>query len=191
MKEEQEPPEPKDAELFRQAVGGVTPLSPSGRVTLAKPEPVSPKPAAAGAGASGLSGTDVWTDHGAGGEALTEFLRNGVSRMTLRKLRRGQFPAQNSLDLHGLASDAARSLLQQFLRESLLQGLRSVRIIHGKGLHGRTGEGILRIRARHWLTQCPEVLAFCEAPPAQGGGGAVLVLLKVAHPSAEGQRKPS
>ncbi len=98
--------------------------------------------------------------------------------MTLRKLRRGQWPVQDNLDLHGLASDAARRLLLEYLREATLHGLRCVCVIHGKGWQTGGGEGILKIRVRHWLTQCAEVLAFCEAPPNAGGGGAVRVLLK-------------
>jgi DNA-nicking Smr family endonuclease len=34
------------------------------------------------------------------------------------------------------------------------------------------------VNARHWLTQHAQVLAFCEAPPNAGGGGAARVLLK-------------
>lgn len=96
--------------------------------------------------------------------------------MALRKLRRE--PMQDSLDLHGLNSDDARKLLQSFLQQASQRGLRHVCVIHGKGWQPGGGEGILKIRARHWLTQCAEVLAFCEAPPGEGGGGAVLVLLK-------------
>ena len=101
-----------------------------------------------------------------------------MSRMALRKLRRGQFPLQDNLDLHGLNSDEARKLLLEFMRETTQRGLRCVCVIHGKGWQAGGGEGILKIRVRHWLTQCAEVLAFCEAPPGSGGGGAVLVLLK-------------
>lgn len=98
--------------------------------------------------------------------------------MALRKLRRGQALLQDSLDLHGLNSDEARLLLLEFLRHATQHDLRHVCIIHGKGWHTDGGEGILKTRTRHWLTQCAEVLAFCEAPPNAGGGGAVLVLLK-------------
>ena len=53
-------------------------------------------------------------------------------------------------------------------------------MIHGKGDRIGGGEGILKSRTRHWLTQCAEVLAFCEPPARGGGGGAVWVLLKSA-----------
>jgi DNA-nicking Smr family endonuclease len=177
LKDKKEPPAPADADLFRQALEGVTPLAPSNRATPAKPKP-EPVPLAPMRGISATAAADSLSDHGAGNEPIMEFLRNGISRMTLRKLRRGQIPVQDSLDLHGLTSDAARKLLLEFLRESTQRDLRCVLIIHGKGRHKENGEGILKIRARHWLTQCAEVLAFCEAPPNQGGGGAVLLLLR-------------
>lgn len=98
--------------------------------------------------------------------------------MALRKLRRGQFPLQDSLDLHGLTSNEARKLLLEFLRDAAQHDLRCVCVIHGKGWQTGGGEGILKTRVRHWLTQCAGVLAFCEAPSNAGGGGAVRVLLK-------------
>jgi DNA-nicking Smr family endonuclease len=156
-------------------MGGVSPLPPTNRVAPARPEPVPLAPRRAH---RQQEVPDTLSDHGAGDEPLTEFLRNGLSRMTLRKLRRGQFPVQDSLDLHGLDSEGARKLLLEFLREASQRDLRCVCIIHGKGRHRENGEGILKVRTRHWLTQCPEVLAFCEAPPSHGGGGAVLLLLK-------------
>ena len=98
--------------------------------------------------------------------------------MALRKLRRGTWPVQDSLDLHGNNSDAARKLLQEFLHQAMQRELRCVLVIHGKGLNSRGGEAVLRKLARHWLTQHPRVLGFCDAPPNAGGSGAALVLLK-------------
>ena len=175
MKGEKEQSVSIDTELFRQSLDGVTPLPPSGRITThlppARAARITPKSEPAKI-------QDNLSDHGAGDAPLTEFLRPGISRMTLRKLRRGQWPIQDSIDLHGLSSDAARKLLLEFLRDATQHGLRCVCVIHGKGWHTDGGEGILKIRARHWLTQCVEVLAFCEAPPNEGGSGAVKVLLK-------------
>jgi DNA-nicking Smr family endonuclease len=174
MKKKTEQPGSEDAELFRQALDGVTPLPPPDRIT---PTP-APRRASPRRQTTEPEITDNLSDHGAGDEPLTEFLRNGLSRMTLRKLRRGQWPLQDSLDLHGLRSDEARKLLLEFLQQASQRGLRCVCVVHGKGWHTQGGEGVLKVRARHWLTQCPQVLAFCEAPQNQGGGGAVLVLLK-------------
>jgi DNA-nicking Smr family endonuclease len=174
LAKKKESPEPEDAELFRQALDGVTPLKPSDRITPATP----PRGVLPGRKTYVPEIADTLSDHGAGEEPLNEFLRNGLSRMTLRKLRRGHWPVQDNLDLHGLNSDAARRLLLEFLHQATQRGLRCVCVVHGKGWHTRGGEGVLKTLARHWLTQCAEVLAFCEAPPHAGGGGAVLVLLK-------------
>ncbi len=107
------------------------------------------------------------------------FLRNGLPRLTLRKLRRGTYPIQDELDLHGNQSEAARKILQAFLHEAAQRKLRCVRVIHGKGMNSQGGEAVLRRLTRNWLTQHPQVLAFCAAPVEQGGDGAVLILLKV------------
>jgi len=159
--------------MFRRALKGVVPLTPSGYILPQRPSRHSPKHSI-----TPVAITDTLSDHGAGEEPLFEFLRPGISRMTLRKLRRGRFLIQDSLDLHGLTSDEARLLLLSFLRHAIQNDLRHVCVIHGKGWHSSGGEGILKTRTRHWLSQCAEVLAFCEAPAHLGGGGAVLVLLK-------------
>jgi len=111
-------------------------------------------------------------------ETPDEFLGNGLSRMTLRKLRRGSWPIQDRLDLHGQNTDAARKSLQDFLHVSMQRGSRCVLVIHGKGMNSKGGEAVLRKLARHWLTQHPQVLAFCNAVPGEGGNGAAMVLLK-------------
>ena len=103
-----------------------------------------------------------------GGEPL-KFLRPGHSPDLLKKLRRGQWRVEDELDLHGLNRAQAAGALNHFLDETRA---RCVRIVHGKGL------GILREALRAALPARAEVVAFVEAPPEQGGSGAVLVLLK-------------
>ncbi len=177
MKQKPEQPVAPDAELFRQAVDGVVPLPPSDRVA---PLPPVRRATPRNTSINAPSIADTLSDHGAGDTPLLEFTRSGISRMTLRKLRRGNWPVEDSLDLHGLSSEAARQLLLQFLHEAMAGNLKCVCVIHGKGDRADGGEGILKIRTRHWLTQCAEVLAFCEPPARGGGGGAVWVLLKSA-----------
>jgi DNA-nicking Smr family endonuclease len=163
---------PDDAALFRAAVGTVQPLPEQNRIT---PRPATRKPPLRPAALPAIPDTlsDFAADH-----APDEYLGNGLSRLALRKLRRGFWPVRDSLDLHGNNSDTARKLLQEFLHQAIQRELRCVRVIHGKGLNSRDGEAVLRRLARHWLTQHPYVLGFCAAPPDQGGDGAVLVLLK-------------
>ena len=176
MKKKPEQPAPADGDLFQQAMEGVTPIIYSRRISTAPPARRVTSSRNQSAQTPVIA--DSWSDHGANEVAPTTFLRSGLNNMTLRKLRRGQWPVQDSIDLHGSTSEEARRLLAVFLIDALQNGLRSVNVIHGKGWRAEGGEGILKIRVRHWLTQHPQVLAFCEAPPSAGGGGAVWVLLK-------------
>lgn len=168
--------EPDDAALFRAAIGEVKPLAEQNRIT---PLPSPRKPLL-----RRIATLPVLPDKlsdgcpDSSGDTPTEFLGNGLSRMTLRKLRRHNGPIQDRLDLHGLHTEAARKLLQQFLHDATQRDFRCVLVIHGKGMNSRGGEAILRRLSRHWLTQHPDVLGYCEAPPKEGGSGAVLVLLK-------------
>jgi len=163
----------QDNDLFRQALEDVVPLKPNDRV-VPTPKPLRTKDTPL----TSIFIADDLSDHGAGETAATEYLSNGLNRMTLRKLRRGEWPPQDSLDLHGLTNDEARQLLVTFLHHATQRGLRCVNIIHGKGWRDEGRDGILKVNTRHWLTQHAQVLAFCEAPQNAGGGGAAWVLLK-------------
>lgn len=163
-----------DSELFRHAVGCVAPIKSSNRATTNSPPPlivVESKQGRVSMAANPLS------DH-TNEDPPNEFLSNGLSRLTLRKLRRGQYTIQGRLDLHGYTSDVARQFLFDFIRAASHKGLRCVLIIHSKGLNSQHGEAILKARTRHWLTQLSQVLAFCDAPPTDGGTGAVVILLR-------------
>src|SRR5579859_4314970 len=111
------------------------------------------------------------------GEELV-FLREGLSRQVLRKLRRGHWVIQDGLDLHGMNRVEAARSVSEFLRRCTARHLRCVRIVHGKGNGSRNREPILKGKLRKWLMLRDDVLAFCQAPTAHGGAGAVLVLLK-------------
>ena len=106
------------------------------------------------------------------------FLREGLSRQVLRKLRRGHWVVQDQLDLHGMNRLQAAASVAEFLQHCRARHLRCVRIVHGKGLGSRNREPVLKGKLRKWLMVRDEVLAFCQAPAAHGGAGAVLVLLK-------------
>ncbi len=155
---------------FKEAMGDVTPLADQNRILPPKPS----VHAIVRQNSTAIEISDVLSDHGVAPE---EFRRNGLSRIALHRLRNS--PIEDSLDLHGNTVEGARLLLQQFLFEARERGLRCVRIIHGKGMNSRGNEAVLRAHARNWLYQHPEVLAYCQAPPNQGGSGAALVLLKV------------
>ena len=111
-------------------------------------------------------------------EAEQTFLRRGLSPDILKKLRRGQWTVQGEIDLHGHTIDEAHDALSDFIVEARQHGYRCVRAIHGKGLTSPNREPVLKGRVRKWLAHWDEVLAYCEAPPHAGGGGAVLILLR-------------
>jgi DNA-nicking Smr family endonuclease len=111
------------------------------------------------------------------GEELA-FVRNGYSPAMLRKLRRGHWVVEDSVDLHGLNRAQAATAVREFLRSARARRLGCVRIVHGKGLGSRNREPVLKKKVYHWLKLRDEVLAFAQAPAAHGGAGALLVLLK-------------
>jgi len=105
------------------------------------------------------------------------FRRPGIGTEVTRKLRRGDWSIQRQLDLHGLRRDDAREALGIFIREAYKQGIRCVRVVHGKGLGSPGKAPVLKHRVHGWLVQKNEVLAFVQAKPADGGAGALVVLL--------------
>ncbi len=106
------------------------------------------------------------------------FVRPGLPKNVVRRLRSGHWSVRMELDLHGHNTDEARTELVEFIHRARERGERCVRIIHGKGLRSQTGEPVLKQKVRHWLTQKDEILAFVEAASAGGGSGAVIALLK-------------
>jgi DNA-nicking Smr family endonuclease len=110
-------------------------------------------------------------------DELLSFRRPGIGTDVTRKLRRGDWSIQRQLDLHGLRRDEARDQLSFFIREAFKHGIRCVRVVHGKGLGSPGKAPVLKNRVYNWLVQKQEVLAFVQAKPADGGGGALVVLL--------------
>jgi len=175
-----------DTALFHTAMRGVKPLNRGGRAPLRplRPSPI-PRPSPRD---EPQDFVDALSDPIPGNEAeeteeVLSYLRPGMGRLTLRKLRRGFWIVQAELDLHGMTRIEARQQLAAFLNACKKRGLRCVRIIHGKGLGSRNRAPVLKTNVRHWLMQRDEVLAFCQARAADGGGGAALVLLKSAAKS--------
>ncbi len=169
----------KDSELFRHLMDEVRPLtqdkiSPYRQKMPARPikHPADETP----------SHKDMMSDPLAMDKIETTdkllFNRPGVQANTLRKLRRGQLTIEAELDLHRMTSDEARQTIIQFLPQMVQLGKRCVRIIHGKGYGSLNKTPVLKNKLNHWLRQRDEVLAFCSARPADGGTGAIYLLLK-------------
>ena len=166
--------------IFRDAVRDATPIRSQRRAAHVKKPPPVPVHSLLDIHAAieeSVNGPMSWEQSMESGEELV-FLRDNLPKDILRKLRRGHWVVQDSIDLHGLNREQARELLVTFLSECIRRGLRCLRIVHGKGLGSPNREPVLRGKMRSWLERRAEILAFCQAPANLGGSGATLVLLR-------------
>ncbi|PJK08533.1 SMR domain protein [Lysobacteraceae bacterium NML08-0793] len=172
-----ETPDLDDAALFRSAIGEVREIAPR-PAPPARPRP-APKAAMAERDerAAAVEFRLALDEQLLGaGDALV-YRRDEVPPRTLKRLARGEFAAVDELDLHGIDSRSAENWLREFLRHAVQEGFGCVRIIHGKGRYSAEGVPVLKNLVDRMLRQRADVLAFHSAPAAQGGTGAVLVLL--------------
>ena len=166
---------PEDAQLFREAIGEV-------RRIEAPPAPPATAPPPPRARRFEIDEQEALRESRIGGEMpiegdeLLAWRRDHVSEHALRRLRRGEYAVQDEIDLHHLRAQDAEALLKAFLGEARAGSRQCVRIIHGKGLRSE-GAPVLKMLVDRMLRLRGDVLAFASAPPAQGGAGALLVLL--------------
>jgi DNA-nicking Smr family endonuclease len=175
----------KDWELFKEAMADVKPLSSSNRIepVLRNTPPealqreLDEKAALEESMMPVLDPADLET-----GEELL-YLRPGLQKRILRRLRRGQYSTSDVIDLHHMNQETARQVLLDFIVRSVESGHSCVRIIHGKGLRSKN-EPRLKILTNRILQRHPRVAAFASCRPVDGGTGAVDVLLTVKARSA-------
>ncbi len=168
---------PEERAEFDRAMRGVKPLnSTNKRPTAAKPttQPRVVKPRAPIIDSSPV----YYNAKASSAEEKLWYARTGVHQNTLRRLKRGQLSIGAELDLHGLTADEAIAESSKFLSQCRQQDIRCVCIIHGKGLQSTNSQAVLKSHLNGYLRVHTDVLAFSSAPPAQGGTGALLVLLK-------------
>ena len=166
-------------ETFRDAMRDVSPIKATNRVEPYRP----PRPPLAAKRHEDERAVieelaRLTLDDDAEIEEDASYLRPGLPRDILRKLRRTHWVIQDDLDLHGFTGEEAAVQTAVFLAEARRRGLRCVRIVHGKGLRSAGREPVLRKRIRKLLTRRDEVLAFVEPRGFHGGSGAVVVLLE-------------
>ncbi|HEY0523100.1 MAG TPA: Smr/MutS family protein [Stellaceae bacterium] len=111
----------------------------------------------------------------------------GLDKRSAERLKRGQYPIEARLDLHGMTQDEAHGALGAFLARAEARGLRCLLVITGKGFRraaddgGPENGGVLRRAVPRWLNEGPNrarVLAFTPAQPQHGGGGALYILIR-------------
>lgn len=171
-----------DAKLFRSAVGPVRRL----RESAPPPSAPRPRPRARMAERDDAEARDEFR-HALdaplleAGDVLS-YRRAALAPGIFQRLRRGEIAVQDELDLHGADARRAEGMLRAFIADARDQGAGCVRIIHGKGSHpagsiANRNVPVLKNLVDRLLRQRADVLAFHSAPPAQGGTGAVVVLL--------------
>ena len=171
-----------DASLFREAVGPVRGVRSAPRAPGAPP----PRPRARMAVLDEIEAVQSMRsisqpDPVAAGDVLSH-RRESVPPAVFKRLKRGEIAAQDELDLHGANADQAERVLREFIAHAHREMLGCVRVVHGKGLHvaapfGGPALPVVKNVVDRVLRQRGDVLAFHSTPAAQGGTGAVLVLL--------------
>jgi DNA-nicking Smr family endonuclease len=94
-----------------------------------------------------------------------------------RKIRQGRIRPESSVDLHGCRQAEALALLEDFLADALQRRCRMLLIVHGQGYRS-SSEAVLKPLVKHWLSEQPQVLAWCPAQARDGAGGASYVYLR-------------
>jgi DNA-nicking Smr family endonuclease len=179
-----EPAELDETALLREALAGVRPLS-GGRATRLPVEPrVNHEIVSEDAEiiaqlsdlVSGQGPFDITET-----EEYVEGMRVGMDPRLLARLRRGEFAMQAHIDMHGMIQPAAHEALSRFITESVRKGNRAVLVVHGRGRGSPGGRPVLKQATAKWLSHGiigGHVLAFATARPADGGAGAMYVLLR-------------
>lgn len=104
---------------------------------------------------------------------------DGISQDRMRALASGRPAVDLELDLHGMTRDEAMDRLGVFVAEAVNRGLRLLCLVHGRGMHSRGGQAVLKEATYRWLAHGPlagHVLAVIPKPGT--GGGSCLVLLR-------------
>ena len=183
----------REKALFLSEMAGVTPLPKDPRGHVDKPRPHRRVSAH-----EGLDALDELRDlvEGRGvfsiqcTDEYMEGVAPGVDYRLAQRLHRGDFAVQAQCDLHGHTVEEAKDVVQRFVTQAYTAGQRCVRVIHGRGRNSRDNRPVLKEQVQFWLSHgrlSRLVLAFATAPAADGGAGAVYVLLR----RASGQRKPN
>ncbi len=176
-----------EADLFQSSLGGVKRMPVSDRYVPKLPKAVGPAaparkltPAEDNAAVLRESLSDLFeVDHYLEDDPALNYSAPDVGPDVMKKMRKGHWPVQDQLDLHGMNRDQARDALGAFLTRASQRNHRCVCVIHGRGFGSRGQEPVLKSMVHSWLVQ-KGVVAFCQARNHQGGEGALIVLLRAA-----------
>ena len=185
MSTENDDDQVSDRELFRQAIRGIKPLKQDSQAFL---YPVgnrnltgSRREESHSLDRTSSALVDPGPDIQIGSQETLWHTQPGLPNNTARRLRRGQLPISNVLDLHGLTVNQARDTVSQFIHSSQRAHQTCVLIIHGKGGRSAGSEAVLKRHVSCWLTQIASVMAYSSAQQHDGGSGALYTLLKASR----------
>lgn len=162
-------PTPDELALWRRAMGDAEPLA-------ERPAPAPPEPPRVPAARPERRSAPEQVRRPSA--ALDPHRPVGLDRRTWLRLKRGQVPIEQTLDLHGRTQNEAHRALARFLPSARAAGCRCVLVITGKGLGSG---GTLRHMVPRWLNEGANrehIVAFCPAQARHGGAGALYVLLR-------------
>lgn len=177
--------EANDANLFMEAMQGVTPIKSHNRISLFEDRSQkntqkhlkkirskqTPKP-------QNLQFQELECSHPIGAfESVTHY-EKGLRLQDLSKLKRSEFYLEASLDLHGKTAEEAEIAIEHFISQAIACGMKYVRIIHGKGYNSNNNYPILKNLCYQKLKTLKNIVGFCSAPEKDGGVGAVNIQLK-------------
>jgi len=106
------------------------------------------------------------------------FQGNGVQNRLMKKLKQGNLAFEDVLDLHGQNVEQAYQAIMQFLHHCQQHRIQNTLIVHGQGYRSAGGIPVLKQNVDYWLRHHDAVLAFHSATPADGGKGAVYILIR-------------
>lgn len=99
-----------------------------------------------------------------------------LNRQSQTKMKKGLFPIDAKLDLHGLRVETAHHTFRAFISTAYHTGKRHLLIVTGKG--STPGSGKIKQEFSHWINE-PQIrhyiVAYCHATTKDGGEGAVYV----------------
>lgn len=177
-------PDVSDLELFHQATRLVKPMPVLNYIShvpnkkQADPELLAKRLNAEGTGQETYLEVGTTLNSNFYSEETNEFVQTGSGNDLIRKLKKGKWPVQANLDLHGFTLESAQINLERFIVTCLDNNLRCVRIIHGKGIGSASGKSVLKIAIRHHLSRLKAVQAWVQCKERDGGAGAVIVLIR-------------
>ena len=189
-----------EEELFREAMEGVDRISRENcveRILVFRPsEKEAPKEGGTREDAEALSELIRLVKEGEGFrvEDTPEYIEGtsyDIPAEIAGRLHQGRYSIQAHLDLHGMNTQEAKTMVEKFLKGAVATGKRGVLIIHGRGL-ASPAEPVLKTRVVEWLTRGPWrkwIAAYASARLHDGGTGATYVLLRARPVTKKAKRR--